>query len=83
MLDSLNQKDRIVLDPSILVGKPIIRGTRLSVEHIIELLANGWSQSEVLASYPALKQSDILACLGYAHACLLEGPHLRPSPRSL
>ena len=47
---------RIVLDPAILDGKPIVRGTRLSVEHLIGLMAEGWCQAEILADYPGLAQ---------------------------
>ncbi len=46
-------QDRIVVDPQILVGKPVVKGTRLSMEFIIGLLAAGWSEEEILASYPA------------------------------
>jgi len=55
--------ERIVVDPKILAGKPVIRGTRLAVEFILELLAAGQSESEVLANYPGLSREDILACL--------------------
>jgi uncharacterized protein (DUF433 family) len=58
--------ERIVVDPKILAGKPVIRGTRLAVEFILELLAAGQSESEVLANYPGLSREDILACLSYA-----------------
>ena len=58
--------ERIVVDPKILAGKPVIRGTRLAVELILELLAAGQSESEVLANYPGLSREDILACLSYA-----------------
>ena len=58
--------ERIVIDPKILAGKPVIRGTRLAVEFILELLAAGQSESEVLANYPGLSREDILACLSYA-----------------
>jgi len=58
--------DRIIVDPEILVGKPVIKGTRLAVEFIIELLANGWSHDAILKNYPGLTHEDILACLGYA-----------------
>jgi len=61
---------RIHLDPGLLVGKPIIRGTRLSVEFIIELLAIGWNETEILENYPGLEPADITACLVYAHDCL-------------
>lgn len=57
---------RIVVDPEILAGKPVIRGTRLAVEFILELLAAGQSESEILSNYPGLAKEDILACLSYA-----------------
>jgi uncharacterized protein (DUF433 family) len=58
--------ERIVVDPEILSGKPVIRGTRLAVELILELLAAGQAESELLANYPGLTREDILACLAYA-----------------
>jgi uncharacterized protein (DUF433 family) len=57
---------RIGLDPAVLVGKPVILGTRLSVEFIIGLLAEGWSEVDVLESYPGVTHEDIIACLAYA-----------------
>ncbi len=59
-------QDRIVVDPNILVGKPVVKGTRLAVEFIIDLLAQGWSEVDVLRNYPGLTHEDILACLAYA-----------------
>jgi uncharacterized protein (DUF433 family) len=58
--------DRIVADPEVLAGKPVIRGTRLAVEFILELLAAGQSESDLLRNYPGLTREDILACLSYA-----------------
>lgn len=58
--------ERIVVDPEILVGKPVIRGTRLAVEFILELLAAGHSENQLLSNYPGLTRDDILACLSYA-----------------
>jgi uncharacterized protein (DUF433 family) len=58
--------ERIVVDPEVLAGKPTVRGTRLAVEFILELLAAGQSESELLTSYPGLTREDILACLSYA-----------------
>lgn len=58
--------DRIVVDPDILAGKPVIRGTRLAVEFILELLATGQSESDILTNYPGLTREDILACLSFA-----------------
>ena len=57
---------RITANPKILGGKPIIRGTRISVEFILELLASGATQAAILKDYPHLKSLDIKACLAYA-----------------
>lgn len=64
----MNWQERIVIDPAILVGKPVIRGTRLAVEFIVDLLAQGWSHQEILKNYPGLVDQDIQACLAYASA---------------
>ena len=63
--------DRITIDPDVLVGKPVIKGTRLSVEFIVGLLAQGWSIEDVLREYE-LAREDVLACLAYAHQVLAE-----------
>lgn len=63
-------QDRIVVDPEVLVGKPAIKGTRMAVEFIVSLLAQGWSEAEILKNYPGLTKEDILACLGYASEVL-------------
>ena len=59
-------KERIILDPNVLAGKPVIKGTRLAVEFIIDLLAQGWSEPQILQNYPGLAPEDIRACLAYA-----------------
>jgi len=64
-MDTITQ-ERIVLDPAILAGKPVIRGTRLSVEFVIGLLADGWGEADIVANYPGLSHEDVLACLAYA-----------------
>jgi uncharacterized protein (DUF433 family) len=61
-----NWEDRIIVDPKILVGKPVIKGTRLSVEFVLGLLANGWSVEQVLDEYQQLTREDIIAALRYA-----------------
>ena len=66
----MDWEHRIVIDPEILVGKPIVKGTRLAVDLIIDLLAQGWPESEILRNYPGLTREDIKACLGYASASL-------------
>ena len=61
---------RIALDPQILAGKPVVRGTRLAVEFIIGLLADGWSEADILSNYPGLTHDDVIACLAYARDTL-------------
>lgn len=58
--------ERIVVDPEIMAGKPVIRGTRIAVEFILELLAAGQSESDIVTNYPGLTREDLLACLSYA-----------------
>lgn len=58
--------ERITANPNILGGKPIIRGTRLSVEFMLDLLASDMSEAEILEDYPHLTKDDIHACLTYA-----------------
>lgn len=57
---------RITIDPEICHGKPTIRGSRLMVSTILELLASGMSADEIVTDYPALEIEDIMACLDYA-----------------
>jgi len=58
--------DRIELNPEVLLGKPVVRGTRVSVELVLEMLANGVSEADILANYPRLTREDVLACVRYA-----------------
>jgi uncharacterized protein (DUF433 family) len=62
----MSRQARITVDAAILAGKPVIRGTRLAVEFIIDLLAQGWSVEQILQNYPGLVRDDIQACLEYA-----------------
>jgi uncharacterized protein (DUF433 family) len=64
--------DRIVVDSKVLTGKPVVRGTRISVEFVVDLLAAGWSHAQILTSYPHLSEEDIRACLSYASELLRE-----------
>ncbi len=58
--------ERITLNPRVMVGKPVIRGTRLTVEYILNLLAHGATEAEILQEYAGLTQEDIQACLLFA-----------------
>ncbi len=62
--------DRITIDPEVLSGKPVIKGTRIPIYIIIDLLANGMTEKEILLQYPTLKKEDIKAALVYASKCL-------------
>jgi len=68
----------IVLDPAILAGKPIVRGTRLSVDFVIGLLADGWSEDQIVENYPGLSHDDVLACLAYVRD-MLRGERVYPT----
>jgi uncharacterized protein (DUF433 family) len=67
--------ERMTTDRDVLAGKPLIRGTRIAVEFVLDLLAAGQSEAEILDSYPGITHEDILACLSYAsylvHECSL------------
>ena len=65
-------KDRVVVDPRVLGGKPVIRGTRIPVYFLLELLANGWSVDDILREYPHLTREDVLAAIRYAARVLRE-----------
>jgi uncharacterized protein (DUF433 family) len=66
----MDWQSRITTDPKVLAGKPIVKGTRLAVDFVVDLLAQGWSEEQVLRNYPNLKREDILACLQYARDVL-------------
>lgn len=61
---------RIAIDPIIMVGKPVVKGTRLTVEYILSLLAHGATEAEILEEYHNLTQEDIQACLLFATKAL-------------
>jgi uncharacterized protein (DUF433 family) len=62
----MNLQERIVVDSAVLAGKPIVRGTRLAVDFIVELLGHGWTEQQILDNYQGLQVEDIRACLIYA-----------------
>lgn len=62
--------ERVTLDPRIMVGKPVIKGTRLTVQYILNLLAHGATAAEVIEEYPGLEPDDILACMLFAARAL-------------
>lgn len=70
---------RIVVNPDVLVGKPILEGTRISVEFVIGLLADGWTHEEIIKNHPHLQPEDIVTCLRYA-AEILQAEKVFPLP---
>jgi uncharacterized protein (DUF433 family) len=66
----MDWQEHIVVDPKVLVGKPIIKGTRIAVEFVVDLLAHGWTVEEILKEYDHLTREDIRACLAYASELL-------------
>jgi uncharacterized protein (DUF433 family) len=66
----MNANDFISLDPAVLAGKPVVKGARIAVEFVIGLMAEGWSDADILANYPGLRQEDLRACLAYARDSL-------------
>ena len=73
-------QDRITADPAILVGKPVVRGTRISVETVLEHLADNPNLDELFAAFPRLTPEDVRACLAYASA-LAAGEDVEPAPK--
>lgn len=75
--DRSNLLDRITVDPEIYCGKPILRGRRLAVEHVLAYLSAGESIESILQGFPGLEREDILACIEYAR-CLVESEEVVP-----
>ena len=71
----MNWSDYITSNPDILLGKPTIKGTRISVELIIELFSNGWTESQILESYPNISSQAIRAVFLYIQDCLQQEMH--------
>ncbi len=69
-------RDRITSDPAVLVGKPIVKGTRISVELILGWLANGWTYEQILESYPHITREDILAALAFAEEMMRDEQYI-------
>ncbi len=75
----MNWRDYIVSDPRILTGKPTLKGTRISVELLLSVFGAGWTQEEVLASYPHLTTEMIQAVFAYA-AEVMQDEAVHPAP---
>jgi len=76
---SMAWQDRITIDEQLLAGKPVIRGTRIAVEFVVDLLGRGWTTEQILREYDHLTPEDIQACLAYASDVLKsERVYLQP-----
>ena len=72
-----DEEDRITINPKVMLGKPVIKGTRIPVDAIIKRLAQGMSTQEILEEYPNLKEEDVRAALEYA-AKVVSGEDVNP-----
>ena len=72
-LSIMKWQDKIVSDNKVLLGKPVIKGTRISVEFILDRLANGWTEEDILKNYPTISAEDIQAVFAYLNDCVKDG----------
>ena len=72
-------RDRIELNPEILTGKPVVRGTRLAVEYVLDMLDSGVAEAQILENHPRLTHEDVLACVAYA-TDVLKSERVYPVP---
>ena len=79
----MNWKNYIVSDKDILLGKPTIIGTRISVEHIVGLMAQGWSETQILENYPRLTRESLKAVFSYIQECIIDGLLFSPLKESV
>ena len=78
----MNWQDHIVTDKDVLLGKPVIKGTRLSVSHLVGLFAQGWTEQQILDNYPRLTKDDLKAVFTYLYHCMQDGLFAHPFKRS-
>ena len=78
----MDWKDYIVSDKEVLLGKPVIKGTRIAVEHIIGLLAQGWSEAQILENFPRLNKESLKAVFVYIQECIHDGLLFSPIKRT-
>jgi len=78
----MNWQDYIVSDKDVLLGKPSIKGTRLAVDHIISLLAQGWTEDQIIENYPRLTKDGLRAVFAYIYECMQDGLLLNTPKKS-
>ena len=80
MTDILSYPERIIRDPRIMVGKPVVKGTRIPVATVLAHLAESPNLDELFLDYPELTEEDVKACLAYAQSLVVEGTYSGPLP---
>ena len=78
----MNWREHIISDKEVLLGKPTIKGTRISVEHIVGLLAQGWTENEVLENFPRLTRESLQAVFAYIQDCIHDGLLYTPTRKT-
>ncbi len=78
----MDWQNYIVSDKDVLLGKPTIKGTRISVEHIVGLLAQGWTENDILENYPRLKKQSLQAVFAYIQDCIHDGLLFTPTRKT-
>ncbi len=66
-------QEHIISDNKVLLGKPVIKGTRISVDHIVSLFAQGWTEEKILDNHPRLTKESLKAVFAYIHDCMQDG----------
>jgi uncharacterized protein (DUF433 family) len=69
----MNWKNYIASDKGVLLGKPVIKGTRISVEYIVGLLAEGWTENQIMENFPRLTKESLQAVFAYIQDCIVDG----------
>ncbi|MCA6367540.1 MAG: DUF433 domain-containing protein [Cyclobacteriaceae bacterium] len=72
----------IVSDKEVLLGKPTVKGTRISVEYVVGLLAQGWSENEILENFPRLTKESLQAVFAYIQDCINDGLLFTPTRKT-
>ena len=75
-------QEYIVSDKEVLLGKPTIKGTRISIEHIVGLLAQGWTEDEIFENFPRLTKESLQAVFAYIHECIHDGLLFTPTRKT-
>ena len=78
----MDWQNYIVSDKDVLLGKPTIKGTRISVEHIVGLLEQGWTENDILENYPRLTKQSLQAVFAYIQDCIHDGLLFMPTRKT-